>query len=132
MRYILTIMLSLLLLVPCEAKKEKGEAVPTVKENIYNFGIINPDGGAVSHEFEITNTGTSNLVIIDARADCGCTKPEYPKNPIAPGKTAKIKVTFQPLGQLGSFKKAIDIKTNGRPSKVRLRITGTVNPNKAK
>lgn len=132
MRYILAVMMSVLLLTPAYAKKNKGEAIPTLKENTYNFGIISHDGGFVSHEFEITNTGTSNLFIIDARAQCGCTKPEYSDKPIAPGKTGKIKVTFDPSTQLGGFQKSIDVRTNGRPSKLRLRITGTINPNNKK
>ena len=62
------------------------------------------------------------------RADCGCTRPDYPKAPIAPGKQGKIKVTYNPLGRPGAFTKVVTIKTNGSPSKVRLKIRGTVSP----
>lgn len=131
MKQLLIMAISLIMLSTSGAMAaDKGEAIPVIKETTHNFGIISEKDGPVSHEFVITNEGKGNLIIYDATADCGCTKPEFPKNPIAPGKSGKIKVTFQPLGQLGSFKKAVTIKTNGKPSKLRVRITGSVNPNK--
>lgn len=112
-----------------EAKrKTKGSAVFT--EQSHNFGMVKEEGGPVSCVFDFTNKGDGNLVIINATADCGCTRPEYPDNPIAPGKSGKIKVTYNPLGRPGAFDKTITIKTNGTPSKIRLKIKGTVVPKK--
>lgn len=128
MKYIFSILIAMLALMPVEAKKKT--AVPAVQEKVYNFGIIDQKGGPVSHVFKIENTGDANLVILDAKADCGCTKPEYTEKPIAPGKSGDVKVTFQPLGQRGGFDKNVTVKTNGKPGKIVLRITGTVNPNK--
>ena len=82
----------------------------------------------MSHVFEFTNTGNANLVIIDVTAQCGCTRPEFPKQPIAPGKSGKIKVTYNPAGRPGAFDKTVTVKTNGSPSNVRLKIKGAVTP----
>lgn len=123
------VMLAMGLLVPVSAmakKSSKGSAV--FKEKIHNFGIVKEDGGPVSCTFSFTNGGDGNLVIYEVKADCGCTRPDYPQNPIGPGKSGKIKVTYNPLGRPGAFDKTVTVKTNGSPSKIRLKIKGTVNP----
>lgn len=116
-------------LFPSQAyAKGAAKASMKFKENVHDFGIVKEDGGPVSCEFTFANEGASNLIIYDASADCGCTRPEYPKAPVAPGKEGKIKVTFNPLGRPGGFTKVITVKTNGSPAKVRVKIKGTVSP----
>ena len=105
---------------------EKG-AVMTFAEKTHDFGSIKEADGPVTHVFEFTNTGSEPLVIINVNASCGCTRPEYPKEPIMPGKKGKIKVTFNPAGRPGEFSKEVKIRTNGSKRPV-LRITGTVIP----
>lgn len=105
-----------------------GRAKGEVKKKTYDFGMIKEDGGPVSCDFEILNTGDGNLVIIDGKADCGCTRPTFPKAPIAPGKKGVVKVTYNPLGRPGSFDKVVTLKTNGSPKTLRLKIKGTVIP----
>lgn len=122
--------ISLILLampVLLEAKKS-GKAKIQFTEYKHDFGNVREDGGHVSHEFTFTNTGDATLLIIDADATCGCTRPEYPKNPIEPGKTGKIKVSYNPAGRPGPIDKSVTVKTNGSPKKVRLKITGNVIP----
>lgn len=94
----------------------------------FDFGVVAEKGKPVTHDFEFTNTGSSNLVIIDATAQCGCTKPKFPKSPVAPGKKGVISVTFHPRGFVGEFEKTVTVRTNGSPKKVRLRISGVVKP----
>ena len=108
------------------ASKDKG--VISFTETVHDFGTVKESGGPVSVEFPFSNTGKANLVIYEAKAECGCTTPEYPNAPVAPGKTGKIKVTYNPLGRPGAFDKVITVKTNGNPGKVRLKIRGTVTP----
>lgn len=108
----------------------KGKAAIKFAEDVYNFGTIPEKKGVVTHEFTFTNTGDAPLVIVDAHAECGCTTPEYPKAPVMPGKTGKIKVTYNPLGRPGSFTKSVTIKSNGKPKKAVIYIKGIVNPNK--
>lgn len=124
------VILALLMILPVLSLGAAKNAEIKFAEQSYNFGSVPEHGGKVSHTFEFTNTGDANLVIIDARADCGCTVPEYPAAPIAPGKKGKIKVTFNPLYRPGAFTKVITIKSNARQKKTRVKITGTVNPNK--
>ena len=112
------------------AKKSKGnkdgEAKIEFAQKVYDFGVVKEDGGNVSHEFEFVNKGDANLLIFKATAECGCTKPNFPKNPIAPGKSGKLKVTFNPAGRPGGFEKVVTVTTNGNPRKVRIKIRGTV------
>ena len=99
----------------------------TFSSKVHDFGTIKEANGPVSYTFEFTNTGNEPLVIVNVNASCGCTRPEYPKEPIMPGKKGKIKVTFNPAGRPGEFSKEIKIRINGNKRPV-LRITGTVVP----
>ena len=110
------------------SSKDDGKAHIEFARTVHDFGTIKEDGGPVSCDFEFENTGSKNLVIIDARAECGCTRPVFPEKPVAPGKKSKISVTYHPLGRPGGFDKVVTVKTNGKPGKVRLRIRGTVMP----
>ncbi|MDE6449059.1 MAG: DUF1573 domain-containing protein [Muribaculaceae bacterium] len=95
----------------------------------HDFGNIKEEGDPVSYEFEFTNTGDEPLVIVSASASCGCTRPEFPKKPIKPGKTGVIKVTYLPKGRPGEFTKTVRVRTNAkRPKKVNLKISGVVIP----
>lgn len=108
--------------------KPKEKASIKFEQTTYDFGMIKEKGGPVSHDFNFINDGEGNLIIYDAKAECGCTTPEFPKQPIAPGKSGKIKVTYNPLGRPGGFTKVVTVKVNGNPSKVHLKIRGTVKP----
>ena len=110
--------------------KDAAKASIKFKETVHDFGNVREDGGPVSCEFEFENIGDANLVIVSATAECGCTTPEFPKQPVAPGKTGKIKVTYNPLGRPGGFEKVVTIKANGKPAKARVKIRGTVIPKK--
>ena len=96
----------------------------------HDFGVIKEEAGPVSTVFEFTNTGKRPLLIVDAVASCGCTRPEYPTKPIKPGKKGKIKVTYSPLGRPGAFRKTVKVRTNGDPKTATLIIEGTVTPSK--
>ena len=103
----------------------KDNAKIDFNESVYDFGQISLKKGKVSHEFTFTNAGEKNLVITDARADCGCTRPEDSDAPVAPGKKGTVKVTFAPAAK-GFFSKKVTITTNGSPRKTRLLIKGEV------
>lgn len=107
---------------------EKSKAQIKFEETIHDFGNIKEDGGPVTTEFTFTNVGKEPLVIMNARAECGCTRPEYPKEEIAPGASGSIRVTYNPLGRPGGFTKVVTVRCNGNPSKVNLKIRGTVLP----
>lgn len=100
-------------------------------ELIYNFGTIGESDGLASHIFKIKNTGNGPLVITRITASCGCTQPEWTKEPIAPGKTGEVKVTYNPKGRPGPFYKTIAIYSNGKKGSFSLGIKGNVTPKEA-
>lgn len=133
MRRIIFVIMALALVAPVSLNaRKKQNADISFKEVTYDFGTVPERGGKVSHTFEFVNTGNANLVIKDVTAECGCTTPEYPQNPIAPGKKGVVKVTYNPLGRPGGFSKTVTVKTNGKTKRVYLKIKGVVNPNKKK
>jgi hypothetical protein len=97
--------------------------VVKVKETEHDFGQI-PQGKPVYYFFEITNTGLIPLKLDNVQASCGCTTPEWNKDPIASGATDKIKVGFNAANE-GPFDKFITITYNGNQTK-QVRIKGTV------
>ncbi|MCX8473007.1 MAG: DUF1573 domain-containing protein [Sediminibacterium sp.] len=94
------------------------------KEKEFNFGKIKQNVPA-THVFTFTNNGTKPIVIENAVAQCGCTKPEYPVEPIFKGKSAEIKVTFN-AANLGAFTKKVTINVANDPNPIEIFITGEV------
>lgn len=76
-------------------------------------------------EFKLTNTGNQPLLITSAKASCGCTNLRYSQEPILPGKTSVMAVTFNGTGN-GPFRKSITVQTNDSQNPTVLQITGTV------
>ena len=98
----------------------------------YDFGTVGSDAKPVVHEFEFKNVTDEPVAVLSASAQCGCTHPEYPVKPVAPGETAVIKVTFVPTGQKGNINKDVRVRFRGAKAKkserVTLRLTGRVTP----
>lgn len=93
----------------------------------YNFGTFSESQPVQKCTFTFTNVGDKPLVINQAMASCGCTVPEYTKEPIKPGAKGEIKVTYNGTGKFpGHFKKSITVITNGVVEKTRLYIEGTM------
>lgn len=91
---------------------QEGEPKMEFAEKEFNFGeVIQKD--VVEHTFEFKNAGDAPLVISNARASCGCTVPEWPKDPIAPGESGKIEVKFNTRGKSGVQNKSVTITHNG-------------------
>lgn len=97
--------------------------VSWAKEN-HDFGEI-PQGKPVSVEFAFTNTGDEPLLVADVATSCGCTASDYTKEPIAPGKSSKIKVTYNAANP-GNFTKTITVNFQDASIKKVLNIKGTV------
>ena len=77
---------------------------------VYDFGTIEY-GVPKTAEFILTNTGTTPILVINAKGSCGCTAIKYPKEPIQPGKTAKIKATYNAASS-GKFNKTVTVFLN--------------------
>ena len=97
----------------------------TFSETQFNFGEIE-EGEVVEHVFQFTNTGKVPLIISDARSTCGCTVPEWSKEPIEPGANSEIKVRFDSTGKKGEQLKPITITANTYPSETVLYLGGFV------
>lgn len=107
-------------------------AVMNFEKSEHDFGTIN-EGDVVETSFVFTNTGNSELTILDARGSCGCTVPEYPKNtPIAPGESGEIKVKFDSSNKPGNQAKTVTLTTNTERGRDILRIKTIVTPDPVK
>lgn len=93
----------------------------TFTEKSHDFGKIN-QGDVVEYTFKFKNTGNQPLVLSNVSATCGCTVPEWPKEPIAPGKSGSIKATFNSAGKLGHQNKVITIQSNAADSPAQVSI----------
>lgn len=103
--------------------------LPVMKfaDTTFDFGNLTA-GETVEHEFSFQNTGKSTLVVAGANSSCGCTVPEFSREPIAPGGKGTLKVTFASAGKQGHVMKAITVASNAYPSTQVLTITAEVKP----
>jgi hypothetical protein len=95
----------------------------SIKDNSHNFGKI-PQGRPATYTFEIVNTSGSPLKLDNVQASCGCTTPEWSKDPIEAGATAKIRVGYNAYAE-GPFTKTVTILYNANQTKT-LTISGEV------
>lgn len=143
-RYLLlTVVLGLCLLSACKEKSggnlstdlvtspksatetsNKQAAIKFEKEE-HDFGSL-LQGEVVSYSFHFTNTGNMPLIISEVGSSCGCTVGDYPREPIAPGKTGDIKVTYNSAGHHGFQSRILTVMSNTNPAKTTLRIKGKV------
>ena len=120
-KLILTTILSIFAMVTFAA----GEAEIKFEKTSHNFGTFPESSPKVTCSFKFTNTGDNLLVIHQAIASCGCTVPQYPKEPIKPGESGEIVVTYNGAGKFpGHFKKSITLRTNAKQEIVRLYVEG--------
>ena len=113
-----------------EAQEKQGEPATIVFEKTtHDFGKIK-EGTLATYSFVFTNTGKTPLVLSSVQPSCGCTTPEWTKEPIAPGAKATIKAAYNSYGRPGAFQKYITVKSNGTPAELTLTIKGEVEVNK--
>ena len=93
----------------------------------HDFGTIN-EGDVVETVFSFTNVGKSELIITSAKGSCGCTVPEWPKEPIMPGEAGEIKVKFNSYRKPNLQQKQITLRTNTEGGKEVLKIRAQVTP----
>ena len=140
----LSVILICILLLACTACRKKGNpyaGLPAVilkdttsvvfPENQFAFGKIN-EGDKVEHIFKFKNTGDKDLIIANAWGSCGCTVPEYPKEPLKPGAEGEIKVTFNSTGKKGEQHKSVTVQMNTIRHNEELFLSGEVTPNDTK
>ncbi len=95
----------------------------------HDFGIIHAKGAPVTATYAFTNTGDEPLIIVSVtNGGCGCTKPSFTPEPIAPGKSGEIKITFNPAGRKGELNRSVKVQTNASKKRVSLSFKGVVVP----
>src|SRR5690606_9397521 len=111
-----------------EQRDEASTKLPvmTFEETEYDFGKI-PQGQEVEHIFKFKNTGDAPLIVTNARSSCGCTIPEKPEGPVAPGETGEILVKYNGSG-LNGISKTITITANTANGTEQLKIKAFVEP----
>jgi len=134
---IFTLLFSLVaaaLLSACNTKSEEAEkdnlsnkipVIALLSDSTYQFGNIT-EGDIVEHDFKFKNNGQFPLIINNVTASCGCTIPEWPREPISPGAESSIKVRFNTKGKPGPQVKTITVFANTQPAYSELRLQGTV------
>jgi len=96
----------------------------TFEKTVHDYGNVTK-GGDGSYDFVFTNTGKEPLILSRPRSNCGCAVPEWPQEPIMPGQSNKIKVTYN-TALVGLINKQVTIISNATNSPVVLQIKGTV------
>jgi len=124
-----TILFSVVVVMAQEKAKKNGPEI-SFKTTLHEYGEIYQDGDG-SFNFDFTNTGNEPLILSKPRSSCGCTVPAWPKEPILPGETNKIKVTYN-THKVGAFNKTVTVYSNAKnKSAVVLKIKGKVVPKPA-
>jgi hypothetical protein len=96
----------------------------TFKVTSHDFGKLKK-GSDCTFEFVFKNTGKSDILITNVSASCGCTTPEYSKEPVKKNLEGKIKVRYD-SNRIGQFTKTVTILSNAKNSPIILTITGTI------
>lgn len=96
----------------------------TFESEVHDYGKIK-QGADGTYEFKFKNTGKEPLIISNAKGSCGCTVPSWPKEPIKPGGSSVIKVTYD-TKRVGPISKTVTITSNAKTASKVLQIKGTV------
>ncbi|MDR1723056.1 MAG: DUF1573 domain-containing protein [Tannerella sp.] len=126
-RFFLTFAMCTFFAIAASAQ-QKEASIAVIDSAVFDFGNINEADGPVTHVFKIKNEGELPLVITKVQASCGCTTPDWTKEPIAPGKTGEVKATYDPTGRPHGFTKTISVYSNGKTGTYILTIKGNVIP----
>jgi hypothetical protein len=97
------------------------------EEMVYDFGSVE-EGTKVSQIFTFTNTSDEPLILLNAQGSCGCTVPQWPREPIAPGETASILVEFNSRGKRGVRNQKVTLTANTEPAQTFIYLKGKVLP----
>lgn len=93
---------------------------------VYDFGLIKEVDGAREGYARIVNEGSEPTYIRDVRPSCGCTGADYPRGEIAPGDTATVSFTYNPIGRPGNFNKTVKVYLGDSDERLIIRLKGRV------
>ncbi len=110
-----------------DSEIKKGGPKLSFNKTEHDFGTLN-EGDIVETVFEFKNTGKSELIIISAKGSCGCTVPEWPKEPIMPGESSEVKVIFNTTGKPNKQQKQVTLTTNTDMGREVITVLAQVTP----
>jgi hypothetical protein len=128
---VILFLLAIILVFSTKANREnsrlqsEGDSI-TVNKTNYDFGTVKESGGVVNATFIVKNNMKDAVLLTYVSTSCGCTAPNWTKDPIEPCKTGKVTATYNPKGRFGPFDKSITISTTGNPERITVRIKGLV------
>lgn len=108
-----------------DSTKSDKQGTIEFENSVFDFGKVK-EGAVVEHVFKFTNAGTAPVILSQVSASCGCTTPDFTKEPVLPGKTGEIKVSFNSLGQVGTQQKIVTVSSNAEPRVTTVQIKGVV------
>ena len=108
-----------------ETASTKMPRITFAEKGLYDFGTLT-EGDTVEHTFAFTNTGEFPLIINNVTASCGCTTPDWPREPVAPGSKSSVRVRFNSRGKMGEQNKTITIFANTEPAMTDLQFKALV------
>lgn len=127
MKKIVFILTAVLSFVFATNSQNASQAEITFEKSTFDFGDIK-QGQVVNAVFKFKNTGKEPLILSNVSTTCGCTVPSWPKDPIAPGKSAEISATFNSAGKMGQQNKVITIFSNAKNGQAQVSIVCNVLP----
>lgn len=124
MKRIIIICLSAFLMYSLVAQEK--QATISWEKTVIDLGTFKEEDGVQTVSYNFTNTGNSPLYITNVRAGCGCTTPEWSKDPIQPGESGFVKIAYNPRNRPGRFNRSATVTTNASQPTTVLRIQGDV------
>ena len=107
-----------------QAAANPNAPVITFEKTTHDYGTVTK-GGDGTCEFKFKNTGVEPLILSNVQSSCGCTVPEWPREPILKGKSASVKVKYD-TNRVGPINKTITVMSNAKEASIQLKIVGTV------
>jgi len=126
MKRTLQFVILLLMVFAFSGVSAQGKAKIVFDKMEHDFGTFKESDGVQTTTFTFTNKGVAPLILNSVRASCGCTTPKWTREPVAPGATGEISVSYNPQNRPGAFNKSVSVSSNAENSMIGLRITGSV------
>ena len=122
--FIFTVLFAIVLYSNGQTSTNETAPVMTFEKTLHDYGTIKKSSDG-SYDFVFTNTGKEPLILSKPRSNCGCTVPDWPQQPIMPGQTSQIKVTYN-TNIVGQINKQVTVISNAINSPIVLQIKGAV------
>ena len=128
MKKSITLLLAMVICTPIIIFAQDAKSRIAFEKIQHNFGTFKEELGVQTVAFNFKNDGTVPLILNNVQASCGCTTPEWTREPVAPGAKGVIKVSYDPRNRPGVFTKTIRVSSNAENADVVLTIQGEVTP----